>query len=205
MKTVEITFHNLGLRSGISCSLCARCPRDQVQGCCRISPSFLLTDIGFFLNSNASGFVRSLLQSSHAEILDDQVRVGAIADEERQVCRFLNPHLGCRIPMAYRNTVCRQYLCPEVGLWKDSRARRWVDFWLYLQEEEIRGQQMISDMCASRGVSLLAGRSECLRLVQSQYRDLAAACRFPDGYPEQETVTLLNQALACDIVFKQCV
>jgi hypothetical protein len=86
--------------------------------------------------------------------------------------------------------VCRQFLCPSVKLWQDTRARRWVDFWLYLQEEEIRRQQLMADQCAKQGVSLLDRRSECLRLVSSMYRDLHPSTSLPDRYPEMEILLL---------------
>jgi hypothetical protein len=164
-------------------------------GCCQISPSFLLTDIGFFMNDKASGFVRNLLASEHAEAGSDQIRVKASTGPGGHlVCRFLQPGVGCRLPMPSRPMVCRQYLCPEVGLWQDSRARRWVDFWLFVQEEEVRQQQLLADECARRGVSLLLRRDECLQLVQSMYQELQASSSFPGGYPAAETIILKKQA-----------
>lgn len=187
-----MVFHNAGMRSGIECSLCVRCPRDRIQGCCTISPVFLLTDIGYFLNNGGDEFVNDLLDSPYVDISADQLMVNAIDPGEgsQLVCRFHHPEVGCRIPMSYRNMVCRQFLCPGVKLWKDTRARRWVDFWLYLQEEEIRRQQLLADECAKQGFSLLARRHECLRLVRSMYRDLQPATGLPDGYPEMEILVL---------------
>lgn len=211
-EAIEVVFHNAGMRSGIECSLCARCPRDRIRGCCTISPVFLLADIGYFLNNGGDEFVNDLLDSPYVDISADQLMVNAIDPSSEaspgtsqvraasiapfshlshpKTCRFHHPEVGCRIPMSYRNMVCRQFLCPGVKLWKDTRARRWVDFWLYLQEEEIRRQQLLADKCAKQGFSLLARRHECLRLVRSMYRDLQPAPRLPDGYPEMEILVL---------------
>ena len=196
-------FHNAGMRSGIECSLCTTCPRNRIQGCCTISPVFLLTDIGYFLNNGGKEFVNDILDSPYVDVSADQLMVNAIDSgseaspgasrsqtPHRKTCRFHHPEIGCRIPMSFRNMVCRQFLCPSVKLWQDTRARRWVDFWLYLQEEEIGCQQLLADECARLGFSLLARRHECLRLVRSLYRDLQPATGLPDGYPEMEILVL---------------
>jgi hypothetical protein len=187
-----VVFHNAGMRSGIECSLCARCPRDRIKGCCTISPVFLLTDIGYFLNNGGDEFVNDLLDSPYVDVSADQLTVNAIdpVGGGRPVCRFHHPEVGCRIPLSYRNMVCRQFLCPNVKLWQDVRARRWVDFWLYLQEEEIRRQQLLADECAKQGFSLLVRRRECLQLIRSMYRDLQPAASLTDGYPEMEILIL---------------
>lgn len=220
-ETVEAVFHNAGMRSGIECSLCARCPRDRIRGCCTISPVFLLTDIGYFLNIGDGGFVNDLFNSPYVDISADQVMVNAIDQGSAamtgmmqdlaaritphldssatgltayipplKTCRFHHPEVGCRLPLSYRNMVCRQFLCPGVKLWQDMRARRWSDFWLYLQEEEIRGQALLSAECARQGVSLLTRRQECLSLLTSMYRNLRMAADLPDGYPEMEILDL---------------
>jgi hypothetical protein len=216
-EAIKVVFHNAGMRSGIECSLCAICPRDRIRGCCTISPVFLLTDIGYFLNNGGDDFVNDLLNSPYAGISADQLMVNALDPNSDvpastlqisvsreapgltspvnciphlKTCRFHHPEVGCRIPMSYRNMVCRQYLCPSVKLWQDTRARLWVDFWLYLQEEEIRRQQLLTDECTRQGVSLLVRRNECLRQVRLFYRDLQSASGLPTGYPEMETLIL---------------
>ena len=65
-----------------------------------------------------------------------------------------------------------------------------MDFWLYLQEEEIRRQQLLADECAKQGFSLLVRRSECLQLIRSMYRDLQPSASLTDGYPEMEILIL---------------
>jgi hypothetical protein len=200
-ETVEAIFHNAGMRSGIESSLCARCPRDPIQGCCTISPVFLLTDIGYFLNNDGEGFLRDLLNSPFVEVSEDQLRVIAIEagpqdrQEEpgQQSCRFHHMEIGCRLPLRYRNTVCRQFLCPDVKLWQDARVKRWVDFWLCLQQIEIECQQLLADECARRGVSLKYGQDESMQLIKSMYGDLWPDARLPGGYPEMEIVLLERQ------------
>ena len=110
----------------------------------------------------------------------------------RPTCRFHHPEIGCRLPLTYRNTVCRQFLCPDIKLWQDRRAKRWVDFWLRLQEEEIRCQQLLSDECSKDGCSLLVRRRECLELVRDRSAAEIGQCpaqRLPKSridYPGQE-------------------
>ena len=120
-----MVFHNAGMRSGIECSLCARCPRDRIQGCCTISPVFLLTDIGYFLNNGGDEFVKDLLDSPYVDVSADQLTVNAIdpAADGRPACRFHHPEVGCRIPLSYRNMVCRQFLCPNVKLWQNIQGQ----------------------------------------------------------------------------------
>lgn|GEM_PF-1700326 len=200
-ETTEIILHNQGMRSGIECSLCIRCPRDRVQGCCAISPVFLLTDIGYFISNNGDDFVIKLLDSPYTDLFEHQFRINAVERaDDRAVCRFHHPEIGCRIPLAYRNTVCRQFLCPEVKLWQDHRARRWVQFWLRLQEEEIRGQQLLAAECVKKGYSLLVHRQECLQLIGEKYQEL----RFdlPDGYQQTEWIMLDKQERGCPVPIK---
>ncbi len=194
-------MHDQGMRSGIECSLCMRCPRDQVQGCCVIGPVFLLTDIGHFINNGSDDFVIKLLDSPYTDLSEHQFRVRAVVRaDNRTVCRFHHPEIGCRIPLAYRNTVCRQFLCPEVRLWQDRRARRWVQFWLRLQEEEIRCQQLLAAECARKGCSLLVRRQECLQLIGEQYRSLVFD--LPEGYPQAECIMLDRQERECPVLIK---
>lgn len=196
-------MYNAGMRSGIECSLCAHCPRDRAQGCCTISPVFLLTDIGYFLNNNSQEFVAKLLDSPYVDVSADQFRVKAVVKTgDRPTCRFHHPEIGCRIPLAYRNTVCRQFLCPDIKLWQDRRARRWVDFWLRLQEEEIRCQQLLTDECSKYGYSLLVRRKECLELVRDQYRLLRSDNNLPGGYPQAELIILDKRSQVLTTVLK---
>lgn len=193
-ETTEIVLHNTGMRSGIECSLCARCPRDRVQGCCSISPVFLLTDIGYFLNNSGSDFISNLMNRPYVDVLEDRFRVNAIVKVgDRSTCRFHHPEIGCRIPLVFRNTVCRQFLCPDVKLWQDLRARRWVNFWLQLQEEEIKCQQFLAAECTKRGYSLNDSRFDCLQFIKERYQVLRPEAGLPAGYPQAEIILLDKQ------------
>ncbi|NPV28305.1 MAG: hypothetical protein HPY58_01345 [Firmicutes bacterium] len=192
MEAIEVTFHNAGLRSSIECNMCSRCPRDRVHGCCKISPVFLLTDIGFFLNNNSIGFLKSLLKSPYAEIGDNYLKVKAIKGVDgRRYCRFHHPEIGCRLPILYRNTVCRQFLCPEVSLWRDSRAKRWAAFWLRLQEEEIILNQALGRECQKNNCSLRFRQNACLELIKTLYRELSRnTSPLFNSYPVTEVLLL---------------
>ncbi|MDH7578774.1 MAG: hypothetical protein QHH75_13390 [Bacillota bacterium] len=192
MEVIEVTFHNAGLRSSIECNMCSSCPRDRIRGCCKISPVFLLTDVGFFLNSNGISFLESLFESPYVEIGDDYLKVKAIKEvDARHYCRFHNQEIGCRIPIPHRNTVCRQFLCPEVSLWRDPKAKRWVSFWLHLQKEEILLNHTLALECEKNNCSLRFQRNTCLELIKNLYQKLNSRLEpYFRSYPVTEVLLM---------------
>jgi hypothetical protein len=194
-QEIGLIFHNRGLRSYIELELCRECPRQDAKGCCAYyAPVFYPLDLGF-LYQHKPELIDFIFSLHPLTVLDTSVTVNNGPEEDSYRCRFHSKETGCLLEQEWRESVCRQFVCPGVGWWEEVSLAPWNDFFTRLVDYEVACNQQLSAQLTERGLSLRdpAGREAFLaalpplcQAVLAQKPDFFSSC------PETETVRLVR-------------
>lgn len=189
-RLVTVGFRNLGWRSWLTCSLCAECPDSDQKGCCCYSPVLRLAELGLLQRDNPQ-ILRDLLEMPHLTILDYSVTVESVrcVDNTRR-CQFHSCKGGCVLPVEFRESVCRRYVCAGTGLWEQAGAKDWTRFFDELEVWEAGFNQELEQELRKAGITL-RGDHDCFFAVLGQAFERLyqpALQRIPKP-PEEENLT----------------
>jgi len=152
---IKLVFHDQGLRSYIEVDLCTRCPRQDDKGCCGYySPVFYPLDI-FYLQQNVPQVLSTIWSLPHLTILDHSITVNSFPDQSGgYYCQFHQREGGCQLEQAWRESICRHFVCPGINWQDESSLTEWKAFFTDLEEREIMLNRMIADHLSAQGLSL---------------------------------------------------
>ena len=196
-KDVTLTFHNQGLRSYIWVDLCPDCPRQDDKGCCGYySPVFYPLDFAYFLVHQPE-LVDYILSLPRLTVLDASVTVNSFIDDNSgDRCQFHTRDQGCLLPVEMRESVCRHFVCPGIGWWKEESLQPWREFFERLSEYEISLNQELTDILKESGLTL---REPQLRpkffetLLPLYQQRLQCLPEFCSGFPPVEEVVIRRE------------
>lgn len=190
---VTIVFHNQGLRSFIEVDLCAHCPRQDDKGCCGFySPVFYPTDL-VYLYHNQPALLQEIFQLDGITVLDASVTVNQRPDGDSYRCRFHNLSGGCRLPQQLRESICRHFVCPDIGWEKSPFLYKWKDFFERLADYEIELNNSIASVLKSKGLSLRHSeqRKSAINVMVEQLKSYTEELpAFLTNMPALETATV---------------
>ncbi len=193
LRDIVLTFHNQGLRSFIEVDLCPECPRLNEKGCCGYySPVFYPTDLAYIL-LNRPSLLDLIFSLPHLTVLDASVTVNSLPDGEGYRCQFHSRQKGCLLPMLLRESVCRHFVCPGVGWWKEESLAHWKQFFDQLEEYEIAVNNRISEELKRRGLTLRVPelrKAFYQNLIPLFKKETEVAPEFFSSCPASETVVL---------------
>lgn len=192
IRRFTITMRNEGMRSRIDCTLCHQCPRDDRKGCCHYGPSFTVVDIGYLAFHGATHILDQIVALPRLTFLSHEVKADALPDDDGSFrCQFHSPQGGCLLPAPYREFICRQFLCPGVGVWHEPEAKKWQRFWDVLTEYDTEVYQRLGSSLHAQGLTLMAHWHESVDFLAVEYPKLLA--HYPDELiklPKEETFEL---------------
>lgn len=188
---VNFVFYNQGLRSYIEVDLCRQCPRQDDKGCCGFySPVFYPTDL-VYLEQHRPELVEEIFCMEGITVLDYSVTVNQKPDGDSYRCRFHSSQGGCRLNQQLRESVCRHFVCPDIGWEKEPGLQRWKLFFEQLADLEISINNRIGEAMAARDLSLRrpSDRPRALALMkQLVAEETRALPAFITELPAQESV-----------------
>jgi hypothetical protein len=196
---VNLVFHNNGLRSYIEVDLCARCPRQDDKGCCGFySPVFYATDL-VYLDHNQPDLLQEIFSMDGITVLDASVTVNQQPDDDSYRCRFHSRSGGCRLPQNLRESVCRHFVCPDIGWEKNPHLLKWKEFFEQLADYEISLNNGAAEFLQSQGLTLRnpADRQQAIKLMEEYL--IKATSRKPaffDEVPAEEAAVV-----SCELRF----
>lgn len=194
--TVTLTFHNQKLRSYIEVDLCARCPRQDDKGCCGFySPVFYPTDFVYLLE-NEPDLIDEIFAIHGITVLDASVTVNQRPDGDSYRCHFHRREGGCRLSQYLRESVCRHFVCPDIGWEKAPHLQHWKRFFAQLEEYEIKLNHRATEVLKKHGLSLRrpADRPQALTVLQEWFhQETQTLPGFFAELPAQETAQVLCQ------------
>ncbi len=153
-QIINITFHNLGLRSYIEVDLCLNCPRQDDKGCCgHYSPIFYPVDFALWLEENPQ-LIEEILGLPNLTFLDASITVNSPWDGNGHRCPLHSVESGCRIPQRYRESVCRHFVCSGIAWQDESALKPWFDFFEDLSAYEIDLNTRVTNFLALENLSL---------------------------------------------------
>lgn len=189
-KEINIVFHNQGLRSFIEVDLCAECPRQDDKGCCGFySPVFYPTDMAYLL-MNQPELLDYIFSLDHLTILDASVTVNNTIEGSSYRCKFHSKEKGCILSQSLRESVCRHFVCPDIGWWEEEAMQDWREFFDKLTDFEIQLNNQWADKLKEQGLTL---RDPALRkrffdeLKKLYQNDLKELPEFIINMPQRET------------------
>ncbi len=154
LKKLELTFHNLGLRSYIELDLCVECPRQDDKGCCAFySPIFYPCDFAYLLEHKPE-LLDYIFNLSNLTILDASVTVNSRPEGQSYRCSFHSNNGGCLLPQELRESICRHFVCPAVAWEKEEKLAHWKEFFTAITDYEIELNNRIAALLAEKGMSL---------------------------------------------------
>lgn len=196
---VSLVFHNNGLRSYIEVDLCARCPRQDNKGCCGFySPVFYATDL-VYLAHHQPELLQEIFQMDGITVLDASVTINQQPDGDSYRCRFHSASGGCRLPQNLRESVCRHFVCPDIGWEKNPHLLKWKNFFEQLADYEIRLNNGTAEFLQARGLSLRkpADRQQAIKLMEEFLnKETSTKPSFFDEVPIVETAVV-----SCELRF----
>ncbi|MGF7185469.1 hypothetical protein GGQ84_001558 [Desulfitispora alkaliphila] len=187
--SVNIEFINKGLRSSIKCSLCANCPKGDNIGCCTYSPTFTPVDLGYYLENGKEDFLKRMIVNSQVTVLTGEITFNAFIEGVRYC--FFHSDKGCDLSIEDRDSICRQFLCPEVKLWHHSEAKQWAEFWEVMAEWETRFNHQFIERLEHLGISLEKNCDAVFELLREEYPKWKESyAEVASRYPERHLLKL---------------
>jgi hypothetical protein len=190
IKKITLTFHNLGLRSWIECDLCSQCPLDKEKGCCSYSPTYHVLDIAY-IGYYYPELLIQIVNGPGVLIQDMWITVNSLQDRvSGKRCRFVS-HTGCLIPVKFRESVCRHFICPGIKIWEGNSLTKWQEFFQKVELTETEFNDYLRSMLKESGITLKTNFNKAVDLLVSKYMDLIEVeqQRFVK-YPSQEQVVI---------------
>lgn len=192
-KAIKVVFHNYGLRSYIEVDLCRECPRQDGKGCCgNYSPVFYPIDLAYLI-INKPAILDYIFSLDDITILDASVTVNNNIDGTSYKCKFHSIENGCFLSQDLRESICRHFVCPGIGLWLEASFLPWKKFFDQLFAYEIYLNDKLTAMLMEKGLTLRepAQRPEFLRELLVLYRkEISTLPDFINEFPETETKTI---------------
>jgi hypothetical protein len=192
-KEIKIVFHNLGLRSFIEVDLCMECPRQDDKGCCgNYSPVFYPVDLAYLI-IHKPDLIDSIFSLDDITILDTSVTINNDIDGMSYKCKFHSVEGGCLLSQDLRESICRHFVCPGIGLWLEENCQQWKKFFDQLFAYEIYLNNKLTTMLIEKGLTLRnpALRPEFLReLLQLYYKEITSLPDFIKEFPDIDTKTI---------------
>jgi len=191
VKTFEIVFHNLGLRSWIECTLCWDCPRGDAKGCCYYNPTYYPTDLAYLQEVNPEA-VQVILAMPRLTVLEKYMSTDRIEDSDGDFrCPFHELEGGCRWAPDLRESVCRFYVCSGCNIWEEAGVGIWKEFFDRLENYESEINQSICLELEQQGLDLKSDPAEfvkrALSIFKIKWDFIPEWCR---EYPEQQRFLL---------------
>jgi hypothetical protein len=154
-KSINLTFHNRGLRSFIEVDLCAECPRCDDKGCCGYySPVFYPLDL-YFLHREDREILERIFSLPALTILDSSVTVNSSIDTGGGYrCQFHSRENGCSLAQHQRESVCRHFVCPGIAWWDDPNLSAWKTFFDQLEAWENELNRYLGALIGEHGLTL---------------------------------------------------
>lgn len=194
LTEIKMTFYNLGLRSWIECDLCYRCPLNQSKGCCSYNPTYHLVDLGY-IGSVRPDILPVIMGKPRLVIEEFWLSVSYLEDSRvGRRCQF-NTDTGCQLPVEYRESVCRHFICPGIRLWEEESLARWAEFFQEIEATEAEFNQRLRLRLQEAGVDLRSSFPTALDILVREYRQVLAgieAERF-GKYPSREQIVLSRE------------
>lgn len=195
MRTeIKLTFHNLGLRSWIECDLCFKCPLNQAKGCCSYNPTYHLVDLGY-IGDQWPDLLPVILNKTRVLVDNFWVAVNYIEDPQvGRRCQF-NTDTGCQLPVEFRESVCRHFICPGIQMWEEESLKRWADFFQEIETTEAEFNQHLRLKLQEARVDLKSSFPAALDVLVKEYHQVLAgieAERF-GKYPRQEEIIITRE------------
>lgn len=154
LKKLELTFHNLGLRSYIELDLCNECPRQDGKGCCGYySPVFYPSDFAYLLQHQPE-ILDYIFSLDNLTILDASLTVNSRPEGQSYRCSFHSDSGGCLLSQELRESVCRHFVCPAIAWEKEDKLAHWKDFFATLSDYEIELNNRIAASLKEKDLSL---------------------------------------------------
>ncbi|MGI5921454.1 MAG: hypothetical protein ACOX6I_06930 [Syntrophomonadaceae bacterium] len=192
-KEVKVVFHNHGLRSFIEVDLCRECPRQDGKGCCgNYSPVFYPVDLAY-LTINKPELIDYIFSLKDATILDASVTINNDIDGESYKCKFHSTKNGCILSQDLRESICRHFVCPGIGLWLNDDLKEWKMFFDKLFAYEIDLNNKLAARLAEKGLTL---RNPALRpdfmqeLLRLYTIEVGSLPDFIKDFPQTESRTI---------------
>lgn len=200
-KSIELIFHNLGLRSYIEVDLCRECPRQDGKGCCGYySPVFYPTDFAYLLQK-APDLLTKILNIKDKTVLDSSITINNSIDGASYLCQFHSREKGCLLNQEQRESICRHFVCPGIGWEKEVNLKHWKDFFSSLTDYEIQLNERIAQRLKTKGLTLrnIEHHAEFFSLLLACFEEETHLLPFPaHTCPDMEKVCLIR-----DINFEQ--
>ncbi len=194
-KAINLIFHNLGLRTYIEVDLCGECPRQDDKGCCgHYSPVFYPTDLAY-LYLYQPKIIEQIFVFDHLTILDHSVTVNNVPDGDSYRCKFHRKDGGCLLEQTWRESICRHFVCPGIGWWKESSLQEWKEYMEQLSDYEIELNQRLADVLAQHGLSLRKPelRQEYFRILIDIYKqEIELVPDFISRMPAQQSFKIIR-------------
>jgi hypothetical protein len=151
-------------------------------------------DLGF-LYENRPELIDYIFGLNPITVLDTSVTVNNRPEEDSYRCRFHSKETGCLLEQAWRESVCRQFVCPGVGWWKVETLSHWNDFFTRLAEYEADCNNALSTRLREQGFSLRdSDRREAFfaALLPLYHVVLRQTPAFFYSCPAEETICLIR-------------
>ncbi|HWJ02427.1 MAG TPA: hypothetical protein VNU93_02035 [Verrucomicrobiae bacterium] len=111
---------------------------------------------------------------------ENRLVVTSVEKEQGKTCRFHAAN-GCRLHPEMRDTVCRLYVCPGIGLWREAGLLPWQNFFGALVQQEYELQELMAGQLKGEG----------LTLAESTWQAVAFLTRLNPGLLESDMTGLL--------------
>lgn len=191
LTKIKLTFHNLGLRSWIECDLCYNCPLSRAKGCCTYNPTFHAVDIAY-IGAKQPDLLLLIINRPRVLVETTWISVNYLDDPMvGHRCQF-NTDTGCSLPVEFRESVCRHFICPGIKMWEEESISQWADFIQELETTEAEFNQHLREKLKQAGVDLRSSFLEATAVLVKEYKEVLKKIeeeRFA-GYPRQEQVIL---------------
>lgn len=192
-KEIRVVFHNLGLRSFIEVDLCMECPRQDGKGCCgNYSPVFYPVDLAYLM-IHKPDLIDYIFSLDDITVLDASVTINNNIDGTSYKCKFHSTEGGCLLAQDLRESICRHFVCPGIGLWSEGNCLQWKKFFDQLFAYEIYLNDKLTSMLIEKGLTLRNPtlRREFLReLLPLYHKEINYLPDFIKDFPETETMTI---------------
>ena len=187
-QPVRVSFHNLGWRSWIECSLCALCPKSDGKGCCSYSPLFMPVDLGYFQLHNPE-LIKEIFRLQPLTVLDSCVIVDSCRDADGSLrCQFHSRQSGCTLIPELREFICRKYVCSGMRLWEQAGVERWKEFFEELENREALLNKAIETELRAGGAWLNKDRERFFGVLGLAYaKHFQPAGEWARDLPEVES------------------
>lgn len=191
LQTIEIVFHNLGLRSWIECTLCWDCPRNDAKGCCYYNPTYYPVDFSYLYEVKPE-VIKVIFSQPRITIMEKYMSVDRTEDKDGDFrCQFHSLEGGCCWAPELRESVCRFYVCPGCAIWEEEGTAIWKEFFDRLDTYEAQINKAISAELATRGLDLKSNAREFIKqaaqLFKQNWDIMPAWCR---EYPQEQRFLL---------------